>query len=1248
MKKQMKRMLFTLICVITTLSANAQTVVIDGLKYSLSGAYASVRGIASGNTDETITIPSAIMYDGVLYTVNEIGEYAFGFNSSTAKNIVLPNTIERIMPYAFSNNRYGYGTYEKNPVQNVNLPEGLKSIGERAFENSCITSLIIPSTMEEFAYGKYGDSAFNSCSMLRTLVYLSSDPPKRWTSTSQTYVPSKDSYNNPKYSINDASVIEMITFAETTFAYTGKVPIPTWTNNVDGYTASLAIPQLESNAGQYDVMIPATFTNGIETFSTVIPYRYTITPATLIAKVNNASREYGDSNPSFVISYTGFVNGDKESSLTTKPVVSTTAIQTSNVGNYPITISGGNSNNYTFVYEPGTLTITKAPLTAKVNDVSRQYGKDNPSYVINYTGLKNEETAPKWAEALKIETTATKQSDIGTYIITATGVPVNYNLPKIENGTLTITQAPLTVKANNATRRYFDEEPNFEYTCSGFLNDDDKKVLINAPTITTEATRTSNVGKYKITPSGAKAKNYDISYEQGELTITRRQLNVTSHSSRQYGEENPVLPMEYDGFVNDETETVLSVKPVGATKATKTSSVGDYSITISGGEATNYSFVYEQGVLTVTKASLSAKVNDATKVYGANNPNFSIEYNGLKNGETVPAWATTPTFQTEATKSSGVGKYVVKAINGVPVNYEMAIADGTLSITPAPLTIIASDATRMYYDEEPDFDFTCSGFLNNDDKKVLMNAPKITTEATRTSSVGKYKITPSGAKANNYDISYEQGELTITKRPLTVTSHCSRPYGEENPSFPMEYNGFVNNESVNVLTKMPEGKTKATKTSFVGDYPITISGGEATNYSFVYEQGVLTVTKASLSAKVNNATKVYGANNPNFSIEYYGLKNGETVPEWTAKPTFQTEATKSSGVGEYDVKAVNGVAVNYELTISDGTLRITPAPLIIKANDATRLYNSEDPSFSYRCSGFVNGDDTNVLISEPKLSTSATLSSQVGTYDIYVSETSSPNYSITYVNGTLTITPRTLVASVGNYERKYNEENPAFIVRYEGFVGNEDDKVLKENAKASTTATKTSNVGTYPIQVTGGRADNYKFSYSAGMLTVNKAEQTISWNQDLSIIGVGDQVELTAKSSSGLPVTYSVDNNSIAEVYSAGNKSYLDCKEKGEFQIVAVQDGNQNYYPSPRIRKNLVIGDVSAINEVAESPVKIQGTPYGARVINAKIGDVIFVYSIDGTLQKKVKVVGTTTDIPLADNKLYIVKVKDIIVKLRL
>ncbi len=94
-----------------------------------------------------------------------------------------------------------------------------------------------------------------------------------------------------------------------------------------------------------------------------------ITQANLMVKANDQTKAYGTVNPDFTVSYTGFVNGDTEASLTTKPIVSTTATANSAMGTYPLIVTGVVSPNYMISYGPGTLTITKAILTVTANNI---------------------------------------------------------------------------------------------------------------------------------------------------------------------------------------------------------------------------------------------------------------------------------------------------------------------------------------------------------------------------------------------------------------------------------------------------------------------------------------------------------------------------------------------------------------------------------------------------------------------------------------------------------------------------------------------------------------------------------------------------------------------------------------------------------------------------------------------------------------------------------------------------------------
>jgi hypothetical protein len=94
-----------------------------------------------------------------------------------------------------------------------------------------------------------------------------------------------------------------------------------------------------------------------------------ITPATLIATADNKSRRYGEANPVFTISYTGFVSGDDISDLDSLPTANTAANISSAPGMYAIDLSGGVDNNYVITLVNGTLTIDEPspPLIISIN-----------------------------------------------------------------------------------------------------------------------------------------------------------------------------------------------------------------------------------------------------------------------------------------------------------------------------------------------------------------------------------------------------------------------------------------------------------------------------------------------------------------------------------------------------------------------------------------------------------------------------------------------------------------------------------------------------------------------------------------------------------------------------------------------------------------------------------------------------------------------------------------------------------------
>ena len=87
------------------------------------------------------------------------------------------------------------------------------------------------------------------------------------------------------------------------------------------------------------------------------------------------------------------------------------------------------------------------------------------------------------------------------------------------NGTLTITKAPLTIKAGEYTKKQGEDNPTFVATYEGFKNSETEDVLNKKPVFSCDATKDSPVGEYNVMVSGAEATNYAMTYINGKLNI---------------------------------------------------------------------------------------------------------------------------------------------------------------------------------------------------------------------------------------------------------------------------------------------------------------------------------------------------------------------------------------------------------------------------------------------------------------------------------------------------------------------------------------------------------------------------------------------------------------------------------------------------------------------------------------------------------------------------------------------------------
>ena len=160
----------------------------------------------------------------------------------------------------------------------------------------------------------------------------------------------------------------------------------------------------------------------------------------------------------------------------------------------------------------------------------------------------------------------------------------------------------VTVTANTIKMKYGDVVPKLTYQKS------DPSVK-GTPTLSCEATSTSPVGTYPIVISKGSIEADEVKFVNGSLIIEKAPLTVSAGNyTKKQGDPMPVFKAVYNGFKNNETEDVLTKKPVIMTTATESSAPGEYPVTVSGAEAQNYDISYQPGTLTVTEAEVSDPV----------------------------------------------------------------------------------------------------------------------------------------------------------------------------------------------------------------------------------------------------------------------------------------------------------------------------------------------------------------------------------------------------------------------------------------------------------------------------------------------------------------------------------------------------------------------------------------------------------------------------------------------------------------
>ncbi|RBL88352.1 MBG domain-containing protein [Chitinophaga flava] len=234
-----------------------------------------------------------------------------------------------------------------------------------------------------------------------------------------------------------------------------------------------------------------------------------INKKTIAVTADARNKTYGDTDPALTYTYTpALVNGDAfTGSLSRNPG--------ENIGTYVINkASLALSNNYVLNYTGANLIINKKTITVTANAQNKNYGDTDPA--LTYTCTPALINGDAFTGSLR----RIVGENVGTYAIGQNDLSLNSNYDlQYTPANLVIKQRLLTITADNQSRIFGDPNPPLHASYSGFVGRDDETVLTTPVQLNTTATVSSPAGNYPITASGATAKNYDIRFTDGILSI---------------------------------------------------------------------------------------------------------------------------------------------------------------------------------------------------------------------------------------------------------------------------------------------------------------------------------------------------------------------------------------------------------------------------------------------------------------------------------------------------------------------------------------------------------------------------------------------------------------------------------------------------------------------------------------------------------------------------------------------------------
>ena len=585
-----------------------------------------------------------------------------------------------------------------------------------------------------------------------------------------------------------------------------------------------------SEAGTYTMWANLSDSGKSVNYSMALSADFVIAQKALTIKANDMTITYGDEPANNGVTFSGFVAGENATVLSGSAAYSYSYVQYGDVGEYVITPSGFDSNNYSITYPTGTLVVVQKVVGLAWGTTAFTYGREEYCPTATATGLVNNDEC--------IVTVTGGQLNAGSYTATAVDLSSdNYKLPAATTTSFTISPKTVEFEWTAPEDLIYDntaKEPSVVIgnICAG----DEYWVMASL----TSGKNNVNAGTFTFTVTAIGNANYvlpDAAYRVSpEYTIEPKDIataTITLGSA-----------LTYNGTT--QTQTVTSVVVDGLT-ATFTPSdntgknAGNYTLTVTG--YGNFTGSATKG-FSIAKKDLTIYANDHAITYGDAPANNGVSYNGFVAQEDENVLTGSAAYTYSYTQYGNVGSYDINVTGFGSDNYAIEYETGVLTVGKKELTVTANDRTITYGDEPANSGVAYSGFVGSDNENVLGGNWDYAYAYTQYGDVGSYGITVSGLTATNYEFAYVAGTLTVDRYEVVISwSETTLRYtgSEQNPT-----------ASASVLNG--------------DDYELTLSEGNVTVGS--YTATVLTIT------------------NGNYVLPTTGLTCGYTIlPAYVTAPT---------------------------------------------------------------------------------------------------------------------------------------------------------------------------------------------------------------------------------------------------------------------------------------------------------------------------------------------------------------------------